>query len=128
MERKTGFEPAAFSLARRCSTAELLPHRNQARTRYYATRNRHASNAFSEKPNIRAAHDAEDNRAKVPLAPRLTPQTLLATSPNLMTVSTNQGWQQSDDLLRSRRHSVRKRNGQQHALTRLDNRNSERGM
>ena len=25
MERKTGFEPAAFSLARRCSTAELLP-------------------------------------------------------------------------------------------------------
>ena len=26
MERKTGFEPAAFSLARRCSTTELLPH------------------------------------------------------------------------------------------------------
>ena len=25
MERKTGFEPAAFSLARRCSTTELLP-------------------------------------------------------------------------------------------------------
>ena len=26
MERKTGFEPAALSLARRCSTAEPLPH------------------------------------------------------------------------------------------------------
>ncbi len=25
MERKTGVEPAAFSLARRCSTTELLP-------------------------------------------------------------------------------------------------------
>ena len=25
MERKTGFEPAALALARRCSTAELLP-------------------------------------------------------------------------------------------------------
>ena len=30
MERKTGFEPAAFSLARRCSTTELLPHRHVA--------------------------------------------------------------------------------------------------
>ncbi len=28
MERKTGFEPAAFSLARRCSTTELLPLKN----------------------------------------------------------------------------------------------------
>src|SRR3954452_12820215 len=26
LERKTGFEPATFSLARRCSTAEPLPH------------------------------------------------------------------------------------------------------
>ena len=25
MERKTGVEPATFSLARRCSTTELLP-------------------------------------------------------------------------------------------------------
>ena len=25
-ERKTGFEPATFSLARRCSTTEPLPH------------------------------------------------------------------------------------------------------
>ena len=75
MERKTGFEPAAFSLARRCSTAELLPHRNQARTRYYATRHRHASNAFTQKPNIRAARDATDHCANVTLAQRLTPQT-----------------------------------------------------
>ncbi len=28
MERKTGVEPAAFSLARRCSTTELLPLAN----------------------------------------------------------------------------------------------------
>ncbi len=27
MERKTGFEPAALALARRCSTTEPLPHR-----------------------------------------------------------------------------------------------------
>ena len=26
LERKTGFEPATFSLARRCSTTEPLPH------------------------------------------------------------------------------------------------------
>ena len=26
MERETGFEPATFSLARRCSTPEPLPH------------------------------------------------------------------------------------------------------
>ena len=26
MERKTGFEPATLALARRCSTAEPLPH------------------------------------------------------------------------------------------------------
>jgi hypothetical protein len=30
LERKTGFEPATLALARRCSTAELLPHK------YYA--------------------------------------------------------------------------------------------
>ena len=29
MERKTRFELATLALARRCSTAELLPHRNE---------------------------------------------------------------------------------------------------
>ena len=28
MERKKGFEPSTLALARRCSTAELLPHLN----------------------------------------------------------------------------------------------------
>ena len=33
MERKTGFEPATPTLARLCSTPELLPHRMVARPR-----------------------------------------------------------------------------------------------
>ena len=46
MERKTGFEPAAFSLARRCSTTELLPL---------------AMHDYAITPRIRADCDVRDN-------------------------------------------------------------------
>src|SRR5712692_6318216 len=43
-ERKTGFEPATFSLARRCSTTEPLPHGEEQNPYPLIVAHQHPSN------------------------------------------------------------------------------------
>jgi hypothetical protein len=47
MERETGIEPATFSLARRCSTTEPLPHDSFNIVTAFATIKYHTGNILS---------------------------------------------------------------------------------